>query len=573
MPFAHSIRSYVRLASIRATLLVGFGALVLCLIVAGSIAWIAVSMNASDVSVELNSVLTTARQTSDYANVITQEIQAGSRYLSQHDTLAEHEFRAFGHEAHQLQRRFTTAQHTPAEVAHIAAIDARLSQAENAYALAHRLSDLGRTNAERVEMQNARTIVSGILNDLQTFNDTKASEVTNTIHAIEQQSHWRATAVLATVAIAVLLALMVAIRTIRTINHPLRLLTHHASRLSEGDLGIRTPSGLPGEFETLGAAMNHAGASLARLVDVAAQTSADVTMSAGDLATASRQISESAHQVSEAVTEVSMGAESQVHQIQQTNAALETMLVRADRIAAGAEEVQALAGSIKTKASDRRSALERSMNILYNVRTIVRMAAEQVQSLNATVGDINKFIGTVGRIADQTNLLSLNAAIEAARAGDAGRGFGVVADEIRKLADQARVAADDIVELTESVTARVASTSTTMERGVTQVGEIEQVSREIDDTLLAILSAAERTKIAADHVAKTAEENVCSVQEATQSLAAIAKTAENHAATAMQVSASSEEQSAACEQMSAASAQLLDGSTRLRELVGELRTA
>jgi methyl-accepting chemotaxis protein len=179
----------------------------------------------------------------------------------------------------------------------------------------------------------------------------------------------------------------------------------------------------------------------------------------------------------------------------------------------------------------------------------------------------------VGRIADQTNLLSLNAAIEAARAGAAGRGFGVVADEIRKLADQARAAADDVVDLTASVTARVASTSTTMERGVNQVGEIERVSHDLDETLEQILASAGRTRGAAEGVANTAEANVRAVQDATESLSGVARTAEGHAATAMQVSASTEEQSAACEQMSAASEQLLGGSTRLRKLVGELKTA
>ena len=157
--------------------------------------------------------------------------------------------------------------------------------------------------------------------------------------------------------------------------------------------------------------------------------------------------------------------------------------------------------------------------------------------------------------------------------GAAGRGFGVVADEIRKLADQSRAAADDVVVLTGSVTSRVARTYNTMERGEAQVGELERVSRDIDEALEAILVSAERTRIAADVVSRTADDNVRVVQSATDSLTIVARTAEGHAATAMQVSASSEEQSAACGQMSSASAVLLSGSTHLREIVGGLRTA
>jgi methyl-accepting chemotaxis protein len=564
-----------RHATIRSTLFVGFGALVGCMILAGSIGWGAVRAGARSVSGEMESVLLTSRQTSDYANIISREIQAATSYLVDHDSAAQREFRRLGQQAHDLQRRFNASSHRSAtEVAKIAAVDTRLADFENAYALAHRLSDLGRDAEAREQAYKARARVTGLLDDLSHFDEAKTSEVANVTNRLDTEARWRATLVLGAVSVAVLLALIIAIRTVRAIDRPLTMLTAHARRLSEGELGVRTESeGLAGEFETLAVAMNHAGQSLARIVDVAAHTADDVTSSAGDLATASREISDTASQVSQAVTQVSVGAEAQVRQIQQVTQSLNSIRDSADGVAAGAEEVQALAGSIEQQAKGKRSDLERSIGILYDVRTIVRQAADEVQALHATVGNINKFVGTVGRIADQTNLLSLNAAIEAARAGAAGRGFGVVADEIRKLADQARAAADEVVELTASVTSRVASTSTTMERGVGQVGEIERVSHEIDQTLAQILAAAERTRGAAESVAHTAEANVQAVHEATDSLSTVARTAEGHAATAMEVSASTEQQSAACEQMSAASEQLLSGSTRLRNMVGELRTA
>jgi methyl-accepting chemotaxis protein len=570
-----SIRDHLRLTTIRDTLLVGFGALVFCLVVAGTVGWIAVRAGARDVTGELQSVLATAQQTSEYSNLITREIQAASGYLANGDSASLREFRRLGHEAHGLQRQFGTTQRaTPAEVAAIAAVDNRLADFEDAYALAHRLRDLGRFGEAQTQSEHARSIVRGLLDDVSKFDAAKSSEVAMTTSHLDYLARWRATAVLGAVAIAALLAIMIAIRTIRAIDTPLGALSRHARSFSEGDLTARTASvGLPGEFATLATAMNHAADSLSRVVDVATRTADDVTHSAGDLASASQQISDTANQVSEAVTQVSAGAETQVQQIRTVTRSLETIRDAADGVAAGAEEVQALAASIHAQAAGKRTELERTLSILVDVRTIVRQAAEEVRALNATVGDINKFVVSVGRIADQTNLLSLNAAIEAARAGAAGRGFGVVADEIRKLADQSRAAADDVVDLTGSVTSRVSKTYSTMERGETQVGELERVSREIDDALASITAAAERTTRAAEGVARVADDNVRVVQCATESLAAVARTAEGHAATAMQVSASTEEQSAACEQMTTASALLLRGSTHLRNLVGELRTA
>src|SRR6185503_19607702 len=145
-------------------------------------------------------------------------------------------------------------------------------------------------------------------------------------------------------------------------------------------------------------------------------------------------------------------------------------------------------------------------------------AAGEIRALNTTVADINRFVASVGQIADQTNLLALNAAIEAARAGDAGRGFAVVADEVRKLAEQSQKAADDIVSMTGVVTSRVTLSTRAMESSAGRVGEIERVSRDIDDALRTISDAAERTRVAAVGVTGAAEANAFAVTGAASSL-------------------------------------------------------
>jgi methyl-accepting chemotaxis protein len=201
----------------------------------------------------------------------------------------------------------------------------------------------------------------------------------------------------------------------------------------------------------------------------------------------------------------------------------------------------------------------------------VEQAAHEVGILNDTAADINRFVATVSRIAEQTNLLALNAAIEAARAGHAGRGFAVVADEVRKLAEQAQGAADEIVIMTGKVTDRVTKTTRAMVASATRVGEIERISKDIDDALSTIGDAAEETRHAASGVAHAAEANVSVVSTVAESITSIARAAEGHAAAAQEVSAATEEQSAACQQMEAASAELLEGSSLLRELVKGLR--
>jgi methyl-accepting chemotaxis protein len=563
-----------RLWTIRVAMYIGFAMLIALLIAAGTVGWISMTRMSAEVNQTLGDADRSSRESSEFSNAITAEIQAANTYLTDQDPGAEKEFQRLGWDAHRLHRRYTSRRDLlPQEIARTVAIDGTLAQVENSFALAHRLKDLGRVAESRAEADRARALVASLLGSLKSLERTHERGFAVMSSNLHDTSMLRSRLLLEVIAVAVLLAIVIAMRTARAIGRPLRTLVRHAVRLSHGNLKQRTATDeMPGEFRTLAEAMNHASESLARIASGAAATADEVAHSASDLASASKQISASAGEVADAVSEVSHGAESQVAQLREVDTALEGIRARGENLVAGAREVHALAGAIASEAHAKRADVERAMNILLEVRSVVQQAAEQVRSLTHTAADINKFVGSVSRIAEQTNLLSLNAAIEAARAGEAGRGFAVVAGEVRKLADQTQAAADDVVKMTETVTARVLTTSRTMEQGVMSVSEIERVGRDIDSALTTILAAAERTREAAGTVTTVAGENARAVESAAANLSLVARTAESHATAAMQVSASTEEQSAACEQMSTASTQLLNGSHQLLELVGELKT-
>ena len=563
-----------RLWTIRVALYLGFSLLVALLIVAGTVGWVSMNRMSTEVNQTLVDAERSSTESSDFSNAITAEIQAANTYLSEQDARSEQQFQTLGWEAHRLHRRFTSRrEQLTDEILRTAAVDTTLARIESAFALAHRLMDLGRKDESRAQADRARRLVASLLSSLRTLEQTRSRGFATMSGNLHDAALLRSRLLATVIAVALLLAVLIALRTARAVGDPLRSLVRHAVQLSRGNLKQRTGSGeMPGEFRTLADAMNHASDSLSRIASGAARTADEVAHSASDLASASKQISASAGEVADAVSEVSHGAESQVAQLRQVDTALEGIRARGDNLVSGAREVHALAGAIESEAQSKRVEMERAMAILLDVRTIVQQAAEEVRTLTHTATDINRFVGSVSRIAEQTNLLSLNAAIEAARAGAAGRGFAVVAGEVRKLADQTQAAADDVVRMTETVTARVLSTSRTMEQGVNSVSEIERVGREIDSALATILAAAERTREAAATVTSAAGENARAVESAAANLSLVARTAESHATAAMQVSASTEEQSAACEQMSMASNQLFHGSHALRELVGELKT-
>jgi len=504
---------------------------------------------------------------------VMRELSAANAYLETRDSLARAEFQRLNWETHRVQREMNKRPGQIAqEVTLIAGIDEKLSEIEIRYATAHRLIDLGRDKEARGVAGRARSVVTSLLGDVENLSTLEAAKVAAASSQLREENDRRARLLVVAIALAAVLAFVIVMNTVKSISQPLTRLVSHARELSNGNLAVRTTDQFAGEFRDLASAMNSTAESLSRVVSIASMTAEDVATSAHDLSEVSQQISVSASQMATSMADITSGAEGQVQQLRSIDDALRTIRDSAEGVLQGAEVVSTLAGSIEESARAKRVEIERAMGILGDVKSSVQEAATEVVVLNRTAEDINKFVASVSRIAEQTDLLALNAAIEAARAGHAGRGFAVVADEVRKLAEQAQGAADDVVRLTSTVTARVATTTRAMEAGASRVGEIERVSRDIDAALRTITAAAERTRDAASGVTLAAERNVGVVETAARGVESIARTAEGHAAAAQQVSASTQEQSAACEQMSSASTQLLAGSTQLRELVGGLKT-
>jgi methyl-accepting chemotaxis protein len=536
---------------------------------------------AGSIGATLDGVQEDASQSARLSADVAQTLEAGANYVELGDSSSLAAFRRHGANAHRVQRDINArlsrdvgeSSRKEEEVGVIASIDARFSAIEVAYALAHRLADLGRQPEALAAAARARSFVTPLLTDVEKLGKLRAAKVATVSNGLTEDARRRSASLVALILFAGLLGVTVVFLTVRSIGTPLDLLVRHARSLSTGDLTARTGERLPGEFQILADAMNQTGASLSRIVSVAATTADDVAGSAHELASVSEQISLSAGEMASSMSGVSRGAELQVTQLRAVDLQLESIGEGADQVMERSAEVKMLAHDIEESAARKRVEIERALAILTDVKKSVDTAAREVIALNTTAADINRFVQTVSTIAEQTNLLALNAAIEAARAGTAGRGFAVVADEVRKLAEQSQAAADDIVLMTGVVTSRVTRSSLAMEASATRVGEIESLSHDIDEALRIIASAAERTRVAAGGVSAAAEANADAAKGAATGIQSISRTAESHATAAQEVNAATEEQSVACEQMTSSSTHLLESSTRLKELVGGLKTS
>jgi methyl-accepting chemotaxis protein len=172
------------------------------------------------------------------------------------------------------------------------------------------------------------------------------------------------------------------------------------------------------------------------------------------------------------------------------------------------------------------------MDGMEKVATAIRASTEDVRQLSASSSQISGIVGVIKEIADQTNLLALNAAIEAARAGEQGRGFAVVADEVRKLAERTTNSTQEIAGLIDKIQAQIEQTVTSMETVDRQADNGVASARKANAELDSVVANIERAGMGARDIANAVREQDASVQEVSRQIEAIARMTEEASASA-----------------------------------------
>ncbi|NTU41854.1 MAG: methyl-accepting chemotaxis protein [Nitrospirales bacterium] len=232
-------------------------------------------------------------------------------------------------------------------------------------------------------------------------------------------------------------------------------------------------------------------------------------------------IASSSSELSATTTQLSDGAMEQSQQAEQAATAITEVSQTVMDVAQNASEASNASGEASRIAEEGRLKVEDTVNGMQRIAGTVRDAAVTITELGRSSQEIGNIVRTINDIADQTNLLALNAAIEAARAGEQGRGFAVVADEVRKLAERTGKATREIGEMIRKIQSETERSVESMDAGISEVEKGVAIVEEARGSMIRIVEASNRGTDMIQRIAAAAEEQSTATEQVSSSMESI----------------------------------------------------
>ena len=353
----------------------------------------------------------------------------------------------------------------------------------------------------------------------------------------------------------------------KKITTPLELMTNALVKLRDGDFIItqRTIQ-RDDEFGALANMVADVRKSLNRLMRDTNASAEQLAAASEELTASSQQAAQASSMVANSVTDAAGATAEQQTYVNDAMESINNTAESVERLNQTAETVSQHASESKDEAEAGSKAIQQAVEQIMSVETIVQNSAATVDKLGKSSQEIGQIVSDISEIAEQTNLLALNAAIEAARAGENGRGFSVVAEEVRKLAEQSQEAAQRITNLIGGIQSDTNEAVQSMQEGSSAVkAGTESVSK--------LKEAFDRIQAAALGVSEQADTITAEVRAVADQTANVKEKSANILEKGTQVSGEMENVSAASEEQSASASEIADASNSLAKLAQDLQNS
>ncbi len=302
-------------------------------------------------------------------------------------------------------------------------------------------------------------------------------------------------------------------------------LANAAQRIADNDLTVKVEP--KSDADVLGKSFKSMTINLSDMIR-------QLTDGAGQLVSAANEVASSSEQMSR-------GAKDQTDQMGQVSTAVEEMTATIVESSKNAGDATTGAHKAAETATSGGQIVNGTIQGMQRIAAVVRESAESIAKLAKSADQIGEIIGVIDDIADQTNLLALNAAIEAARAGEQGRGFAVVADEVRKLAERTGKATGEITGMIKGIQQETEEAVKSMETGIQEVDKGRELADQAGNSLTSIVSMAQQVQDMIQQIATASEEQSSAAEQISKNVENVTAIARESATGAQQSAAAAEE--------------------------------
>ncbi len=555
--------------TIRRRLLVGFGAMMALFVATAMVELSMMRQRDGRQRAELREVLDLQRNLTSTSDATRDYVAFAQTDLLGRDSMYQRRMDSLFVAADSLRRLVTSGtvlgESGRVRVDRIGAIQSRVAVR---LALARAAQDLGRSDEVIRQARFSAALLDTLFAESNAVNVDETHAADGRLERLNASAIHQQSVVWALSAAGLLTALVFGLLTWRAVARPLEQLTVTARRMGAGDFRIQTrPDEFDAEYRAFANAFAETARRLAGLFAEIQQQAHGVSDSATSLTAASEEAARATNQISDVVGDIASTASGQI----QSLASSREVLTRVDESSANLTTTAArsteLGADIQRTATRANDDIRSALETLERARVVIQDSASSVTRLESSSKAVETFVAAIQDVADMTNLLSLNAAIEAARAGDHGRGFAVVATEVRDLATRSAQAAEEVRMVVQRMRHEVGAAIRAFDEGVRALGNVDGISRTATDALDGISSAVSGIEQVAAAVDAAATANRAAVRELQRHMSATTEQAEDQAAASQEAAASAQQTAASTHEVASTAERLLGSAARLRELV------